>query len=680
MHRRPLLGALVAAALAVPAAAQTTAQHHGLDPANMDTTCAPCQDFYRYANGGWLAHTQLPPDEPRYGSFTELQDRNADRLHAIVDRLAAAAPRSGPATTPDQKVGDYYASCMDTAQIEAAGTAPLKGELDRVAALRSTADLIAELAHLHQIGRGAAFGFGGSPDFKNSAMTIAAATQGGLGMPDRDYYFRTDSSSTALRAAYTAHVSRVLQLLGDPPAVADSETARIMALETALARGSLTRVERRNPEANYHKMSVAAADSLTPHLEWAAFMTGAGAPATDSINVAQPGFFQALDSLLAHTAIGDWQAYLRWHVAQAASSALPRAFVDEGFSWQRELTGAEQQEPRWKRCLQATSFALGDALGQAYVHDAFPPAARARALTLVDNLIAALDDRLHTLEWMSDSTRTAALVKLRAIRKKIGYPDKWRDYAPLMVDRGPYIGNAMRAQAFASARNTERIGKPVDRDEWSMTTPTVNASYNPTRNDITFPAGILQPPFFDPQADDAVNYGGMGAVIGHEMTHGFDDQGRRFDAAGNLRDWWTADDAAHFKDRAQRIIDQFDAYTVVDSSTHVNGRLTTGENIADLGGLKIAYAAFQRSLRGKPHPPRIDGLTAEQRFFLAWAQIWRSKSTDQSLRNLVRTDPHAPALWRVMGPLSNLPEFAAAFHCKAGDPMVRADSVRVEIW
>jgi putative endopeptidase len=679
MFCRPLFLLVAAAALASPAAAQAT-QHHGLDPANLDTTCAPCQDFYRYANGGWLDRTPLPPDEPRYGSFTELQDRNLDQLHAIVDRLAAAAPKTGAATTNDQKVGEYYASCMDSTQIEAAGTAPLKDEMDRIAAIHSSADLIAELARLHKNGRGAAFGFGGSPDFKNSAMTIAAASQGGLGMPDRDYYFRTDSASTALRAAYTAHVSRVLQLLGDQPAVADSETARIVALETALAGASLTRVERRNPEANYHKMSIAAADSLTPHLEWTAFMNAAGAPSTDAINIAQPKFFQGLDSLLANAPVGDWQAYLRWHVAQAASGALTKAFVDEGFSWQQALTGAAEQQPRWKRCLQSTSFALGDALGQAYVHDAFPPAARARALAMVNNLIAALDDRLHTLEWMSDSTRSAALVKLRAIRKKIGYPDKWRDYSQLTVDRGPYIGNAMRAQAFASARNTSRIGKPVDRDEWSMTTPTVNASYNPTHNDITFPAGILQPPFFDPQADDAVNYGGMGAVIGHEMTHGFDDQGRRFDAQGNLRDWWTPEDAARFKERAQRIIDQFDAYTVVDSSTHVNGRLTTGENIADLGGLKVAYAAFERSLRGKPHPPMIDGLTAEQRFFLAWAQIWRSKSTDQSLRNLVRVDPHAPALWRVMGPLSNLPEFAAAFHCKAGDAMVRADSVRVEIW
>jgi putative endopeptidase len=664
--------------LAFTLAASAAAQHHGLDPANMDTTCQPCQDFYRYANGGWMNRTALPPEYSRYGSFTELSDRNNETLRGIVDKLAASAPQT--ASTEPQKIGAYYASCMDSTQSEAAGITPLGHVFTRIAAIKTPADLVGELGWLRRQGTGGGFGFGGQPDFKRSTMTIAAAFQGGLGLPDRDYYTRTDSATTAIRAAYLAHVSRTLQLLGDAPAAADSETARIMALETAFANASLTRVQRRNPSANYHKMSLAQADSITPHLDWAAFMKAAGAPATDSINIGQPDFFKTFDSLLVAVPIADWQAYLRWQVARDASPALSSAFVNEAFTFQQALTGQKEQQPRWKRCLQATNFALGDALGKEYVRATFPPAARARARAMVDNLIAALDDRLHTLEWMTDSTRAQALVKFRAFGKKIGYPDKWRDYSGLAVDKGPYIGNAMRADAFRTATNVERIGKPVDREEWRMTPPTVNASYSPTNNDITFPAGILQPPFFDPQADDAVNYGGMGAVIGHEMTHGFDDQGRRFDADGNLRDWWTAEDAERFSQRAQRIIDQFDGYTVVDSATHVNGRLTTGENIADLGGLKVAYAAFQRSLMGKPRPPLIDGLTAEQRFFLAWAQIWRSKSTDQALRNQVTVDPHAPALWRVMGPLSNLPEFAAAFHCTAGDPMVRPDSVRVEIW
>jgi putative endopeptidase len=676
-HHR-LLVPILSLILVTPGAAQNASQHHGLDPANMDTTCLPCQDFNRYANGGWLDRTPLPPEYSSYGSFTELADRNDETLRGIVEQLAATAPQS--ATTEDQKVGAYYASCMDSAQTEAAGTTPLGHVFLRIATIRTPADLVTTLALLQREGMGAAFGFGGRPDFKNSTMTIASVSQGGLGLPDRDYYTRTDSATVALRAAYVAHVSRTLQLLGDAPATADSETARIMALETALANASLTRVQRRNPSANYHMMSLAQAGALTPHLDWSAFMKTAGAPAVDSMNVSQPDFFKALDSLLAAVPAADWKAYLRWHVARENSSALSSAFVNEAFTFQQALTGQEEQQPRWKRCLRATNFALGEALGKAYVRERFSPAARARAQAMVDNLIAALDDRLHTIEWMSDSTRTQALGKLHAFGKKIGYPDKWRDYSALMVDKGPYIGNAMRADAFRTARNFERIGQPVDRGEWRMTPPTVNAYYSPSNNDINFPAGILQPPFFDPDADDAVNYGGMGAVIGHEMTHGFDDQGRRFDADGNLRDWWTAADAERFNERAQRIIDQFDAYTVVDSSTHVNGRLTTGENIADLGGLKMAYAAFEHSLQGKPRPPLIDGLTAEQRFFLAWAQIWRRKATDRALRNQVSVDPHAPALWRVMGPLSNLPEFAAAFHCQPGDPMVRADSVRVEIW
>jgi len=378
--------------------------------------------------------------------------------------------------------------------------------------------------------------------------------------------------------------------------------------------------------------------------------------------------------------LADWRAYLRWHAARHLSPWLSSPFVDANFQFQRALTGVKEQQPRWKRCIQAANQMMGDALGEAYVQQTFTPEARRRALAMVDNLIAALDDRLHTLEWMSDTTRLRALAKLRAFGKKIGYPDKWRDYGKLSIDRGDLVGNVVRAQTFNTARTLSRIGLPLDRAEWRMTPPTVNATYSPSFNDITFPAGILQAPFFDPAADDAVNYGGMGAVIGHEMTHGFDDQGRQFDAEGNLRDWWTPDDAEHFKDRAARVAAQFSGYTVVDSATRVNGRLTLGENIADLGGLKVAYAAFERSLAGKPRPANIDGLTPEQRFFLAWAQIWRNKATDPYLRNQVVTDPHAPARWRVMGPLSNLKEFAEAFGCKAGDPMVRADSVKATIW
>src|SRR5438128_1384332 len=534
---------------------------------------------------------------------------------------------------------------MDSASAEQAGAAPVKNELDRIAAIASPRDLVQALAQGHRHGWEPLFTLGASPDFKNSTVMGTTASQGGLGLPDRDYYLRSDSTARALRAAYLEYVSRVLQLSGDTPAAADSLAQRILALETALARASLTRVERRDPNANYHKMTLAAADSLTPHLAWAALLRDAGAPPlpTPAINVAQPTFFHAADSLITAAPLGDWRAYLRWHFASRLAPWLSSPFVEAGFQFQRALTGVREQQPRWKRCLQAANFLMGDALGEAYVTQTFTREARRRALAMVDNLIAALDDRLQTLEWMGDTTRAQALAKLRAFGKKIGYPDKWRDYSKLVIDRADLAGNVVRAQTLNTARNLARAGKPVDRAAWRMTAPTVNATYSASYNDITFPAGILQAPFFDPDADDAVNYGGMGAVIGHEMTHGFDDQGRQFDAVGNLRDWWAPEDAQRFKERASLVARQFDAYTVVDSATHVNGRLTLGEDIADLGGLKIAYAAFQRSLVGKPRPPDIDGHGAEQRFFLAWAQIWRAKSTDQYLRNQVTVDPHAPA-------------------------------------
>ena len=675
VHHRSLVLAMISLAAAAPLAAQ---DHHGLDPANLDTSCAPCQDFYRFANGGWLARTALPPEYPSYGSFTELVERNNATLRRLVERLAASAPRAPK--TAEQKLGAFYASCMDSSGIEQAGVDPLKNELTRLDAIASREDVARAVARGHHHGWDPVFNLGSSPDFKNSTVMGTTASQGGLGLPDRDYYVRDDSTARALRAAYLEYVSRTLGLLGDLPAAVDSEGQRILALETALARASLTRVERRDPNANYHKMTLPAADSLTPNFPWPTFLREAGAPATPAINVAQPRFFRAMDSLITAVPVADWRAYLRWHFTRHLAPWLSSPFVDASFRYQRALTGVKEQQPRWKRCVQAANAMLGDALGQAYVEETFTPDARRRALDMVDHLIAALDDRLHTLEWMGDSTRAQAVAKLRAFGKKIGYPDKWRDYSKLAVDRQDFAGNVVRAQTFATARDLARIGKPVDKAEWRMTAPTVNATYSASFNDITFPAGILQPPFFDPAADDAVNYGGMGAVIGHEMTHGFDDQGRQFDAAGNLRDWWTPEDAQRFRARADLVARQFDGYTVVDSATHVNGRLTLGEDIADLGGLKIAYAAFQRSLAGKPRPPMIDGFTPEQRFFLAWAQIWRNKSTDQALRNQVLTDSHAPAVWRVSGPLSNLPEFAAAFACKQGDSMVRPDSLRAAIW
>ena len=669
---------LLGAALLV---AQTAVgQHPGLNPANIDTTCAPCKDFNQFANGGWIAHTTRPADQPRWGSFSELQDRNQTILKAVVEQLAASAPAKPK--TSEEKLGAFYASCMDTAQMDKAGIAPIQPALTKISGVKTNADAFAVIADLNKRGTGAGFfGLNGGADIKNTEMNIAQAQQGGLGLPDQAFYFRKDSTAQAIQVAYIAHISRMFQLLGDAPSAADTAAMHVFGFEKALAKVSMSRIARRDPNANYHKMSLADADKITPHLEWRAFMKESGLPPVDSINIGQPSFFTGMDSIVAATPVADIKSYLRWHVIRGAAPELTTAFRNEAFRYSTALSGVSVQQPRWKQCLQAANFGLPDAVTQAFIAKAFPPEARKRARDMVENLIAALDDRLHTLEWMSDSTRQAALVKLRAYGRKIGYADKFRDYAPVQIDKGaPFALNAERVAEYARSWRIEQIGKPVDHTFFSMTGPTVNANYNPTDNAITFPAGILQPPFFDPTADDAVNYGGMGAVIGHEMTHGFDDQGRQFDAHGNLRDWWTPADAAAYKSRADKVANQFDTYTVVDSTTHVQGRLVLGESIADLGGLKIAFAAWQHSWAGKPHPAPIDGYTAEQRFFLAYAQIWREVATDQYLRNQVATDVHAPAKWRIIGPLSNLPEFAAAFHCQAGDMMVRPDSLRAAIW
>jgi putative endopeptidase len=683
-HLRALAAGAILCAVATGAAAQQSAPVPPapvLDRVNLDTTCAACTDFYTFANGGWMKRTAIPAAYSSWGTFNELADRNEAVVHRILDD-AAARVHSGQARpgTNDWKVGTFYESCMDTARIEALGLAPIQPDLDAIAAIRTTADLLKALGPLDARAGLAPFGFSARPDPKHSSQVIANAGQGGLGLPEREYYFRTDPKSTALREAYITHVAAMLRLGGEDAETAAADARKIMALETKLAQASMSRVEMRDPNATYHKMPVADLQRLTPDLDIPAILRALGAPTVREINVAQPAFFKAVDSLLITEPVDTWKAYLRWHLLDASGNALPAAFTAESFRWTQQLTGAQEQLPRWKRCAAATNGVLGEAVGQEYVKRTFTPEAKARALAMVDNLRAVLRADIAQLGWMSESTKQRAIAKLDAFTRKIGYPDKWKDYRALVVEPGAYLANLRHASEWRRAQNWAKVGKPVDRTEWAMTPPTVNAYYNPTLNEIVFPAGILQPPFFDPKADDAVNYGAMGAVIGHEMTHGFDDQGRKFDAQGNLRDWWTAEDAAKYEAQAQRVVDQFNGYTVVDSAMHVNGKLTLGENIADLGGLKIAYLALEKALAEHGRPGPIDGFTPEQRFFLSWAQVWRRVTRPEMERTQVNTDPHAPAKWRVNGPLSNMPEFRAAWGCQAGDPMVRPDSLRARIW
>jgi len=665
--------------LAASASAQNAVpmQTKPLDPVNLDRSVSACTDFYQFANGGWIKAHPVPPAYSIWGSFSELQENNQGNLLTILRNASASGDARASADL--RKLGIYYSSCMDSTAAERAGYQPVASELQRVAALRTRGDLESEIARLHLRGVSALFGFGAQQDAKNSAEVIAGIRQGGLSLPDRDYYLNQDKRYADIRTNYTDHVARMFQLVGESQQQATSDAQRVLAIETALARPAKTRVELRDPNANYHKMTAAELAQLAPGFNWTRFFTGEGRADISTINVQNPVFLKAADSLLASVPLTDWKAYLRWKIIDAAAPSLSSAFVNEDFRFGSTLTGAKEQLPRDKRCARATDAGLRDALGQAYVAEYFPPAAKQRALEMVRNLEAVFHDRLQTLGWMSDTTKVQATGKLAAFTNKIGYPDKWRDYSTLDIKPGPFLNNQMAVREYERRRDLAKIGRPVDRTEWGMTPPTVNAYYNPSMNEIVFPAGIMQPPFFDPNADDAVNYGGMGAVIGHEMTHGFDDQGSQFDAQGNLRNWWGASDLDKFKRGTGLVASQFDAYTVLDS-VHVNGKLTLGENLADLGGLSISYAAMEKALAEKGRPPLIDGFTPEQRFFLAWAQIWRQNITPEAARVRINTDPHSPGRWRTNGPLSNLPQFAAAFGCKSGDPMVRPDSVRPVIW
>ena len=671
-----LLLNLFPAALLVPAADAPRVPEFSVD--YLDRSVAPGTDFYRFANGTWLKNNPVPADKSRWAAFSELAERNWYLIHEILDAAAAEAS-SGTNLTPRQQVGAFYASALDTNRIEALGTQPIADDLKRIDRVRSTKDLIALLADFHERGIGGMFGAGVGPDSKNSAIYCVSLGQGGLSLPDRDYYLQ--ESFVEKLYAYRLHVQRMFQLLGEKPADAELHAGTVVLLETDLARASRSRVDLRDPNKNYNKFTGTQFTASTPALHWDVYFagTGLGTPAYEIVG--QPEFFTALNDLVAKRPLADWKTYLRWKLLNGSAAFLPAAFEQEHFNFYgRTLSGQPEQEPRWKRSAKIIDGTIGEALGQLYVEKYFPPAARERMNELVANLRAVFHDRLEKVPWMTDATRAKALAKFARFTVKIGHPDKFRDYSSIVVRRDDFLGNYRRAAVFESRREAARVGQPVDRSEWHMTPETVNAYFSPDQNEIVFPAGILQPPFFDLTKDDAVNYGGIGVVIGHEITHGYDDQGRKYDAEGNLNDWWSEADAKAFDDRAQLVVNQYNAFEALPG-LHVNGKLTLGENLADLGGVNIAYEALQRALikRGEPEK-KIDGFTPPQRFYLAYAQIWRTNIRPAEQQRLITVDPHSPGQFRAYGPLLHVEEFYQAFDIKAGSPMWLAPERRAVIW
>lgn len=670
--------------LAVLAALTATlhAAEPAFEPKNIDPSVKPCEDFFHYANGTWLKNNPIPGEYSVWGSFVELAERNNLILKGILEEAAAKSGdvESNKSISPiGKKIGDFYASGMDVEHINKLGITPLQPELDRIAALKSTKDLPALISHLHQIGVGVGFNFFSGQDDKDSTRVIAQVYQGGLGLPDRDYYTKTDDSSKKIREQYLEHVAKMFELLGDQPEAAKAGAATVLKFETALAEASMTNVEQRDPTAVYHKMTLAEVRKLTPDFDFTGYLSGHGMSDPGDFNVSQPDFLKKVDALAASEPVETWQTYLRWQLVSTFADELSDPFVNENFRFfGTTLNGTTELKPRWKRILATTDGALGEAVGQLYVEKNFPPEAKQRVLDMVEALRVTLRERIQKLTWMGDETKAAAYAKLAKFNVKMGYPDQWRDYSSLVVERDSYLQNVIRAAEFENKRTLAKIGKPVDRNEWLMTPQTVNAYYHPTMNEIVFPAGILQPPFFSAESDDAINFGGIGAVIGHEMTHGFDDQGRQYDADGNLKEWWSPDDLKNFNQRAGRVVDQYGNYVAIDE-LKLNGQLTQGENIADIGGVRIAWEALQKQWE-KARPKSIDGFTPAQRFFLGWAQVWRSNIRPKALRLRVLTDPHSPAMFRVNGVVSNMPEFFDAFNCGKDSKLEQPESKRAEIW
>ncbi len=666
---RVVLG--LAAVVAAPAA--FAQQSPGFDPSAIDRSANACVDFYQYACGNWVAQNPIPADQSRWGRFDALQERNQAILRQIVEKAAAVTPTRAPI---DQKIGDYYTACMDEGTIQSKGTAPLKPLLDRIAAMHDRAAITEVLIELVRNGLNPFFRFSPTPDAKNSKEMIGDLDQGGMGLPDRDYYLKTDEKSVELRRQYVAHIQKMFELIGVPSAEAAQRAQAVLSIETALAKGALDRVARRDPTKLYHIMTPREVQASSPSIGWTKFFSGIGVTKMPRLNVEVPDFVKAMDAVVAKTDVEDLKAYLTWNVLHESSAFLPAAFENETFNFFRKtLQGAKEMRPRWKRCVDLTDNQLPDALGRRFVESTLGDEGMRRTHAMVGEIEKAMADDLRSLDWMTPKTKQQAQLKLRGVLNKIGTVEKWQTYDTVTIARDDAFGNSERAGMFEVQRQLARIGKPVDKREWEMSQPTVNAYYEPQQNNINFPAGILQPPFYDNAMDDAVNYGAIGAVIGHELTHAFDDEGRQFDVKGNLRDWWTMADAKAFDDRAACLVKQYGGFTVIDN-LKINGKLTLGENTADNGGVRLAYRALMDHLGGK-EPAARDGFSASQRFFLGFAQIWCESRRPEFSRLRVQTDAHSPGNFRVNGVVTNSPEFQKAFGCSANQPMVGQPACRV---
>ena len=672
-----LLAAAPAFSQNAPPSENTARELRVFDAGLVDKSIDPCENFYRYSCNGWFKRNPLPPDQISYGRFTELYELNRLHLRQILED--ASKPDSNR-TPNEQKIGDEYASCMDTAAVNKAGIAPLQPEMDRIAALKSSAELPALLGHLHNIGVNAFFGMGSNQDFADSSQVISFYGAGGLGLPERDYYFRTDPKSIEQRKQYVDHVRKMFVLAGEADAQASKDADTVMAIETRLAKASLTITELRDPQNLNHPTDVAAMSKMLTHFNLNNYVQAAHAPASGKANDMEPKFFAEFNAILSDTPLDQIRTYLRWHLLHAyAGTSMPEAFEAENWNFYAHiLNGAEKQQERWKRCTSRVDRELGEALGQVYVAKYFPPEAKQHALEMTLAIEQAMNKDIDSLDWMSPATKIQAKEKLKTVMNKIGYPDKWRDYSTLNITRGDPLGNQERVHEFNQKRDLAKIGKPVDKGEWYMSPPTVNAYYSSQENNVNFPAGYFQPPFFSDKEDDAANYGDMGSTIGHELTHGFDDEGRQYDKDGNLKDWWTKDDESKFTQKAQCMVDQYDAIEAVPG-VHLNGKLTLGENLADLGGLWLAWEAWQDKAQAAhlDMAAKTDGYTAEQRFWIAYAQQWCTDTRPEQLRSQAQANPHAPDEYRTNSILQDLPEFAKSFSCKPSDKMVSAKPCRV---